>query len=430
MKPFRSLLFFICCLFLLAACGGEEPAGNAGKEPAGTSNAKLGDNLEPITLTVYTNENQGLMNDQIEAIQERFPHITFQPLYWNAGPNLEELVSSGQIPDMVQYTLGSFWPINESGMLTDLTDLIKEFDFDASTLRPNVLDAVKSYSASGEILFMPYSLTTGVLYYNMDIFDRFGVEYPSDRLTWDDVYDMAVVLTREEDGVQYKGFQYQNQHMVWKNQLALPVTDPETNKTLVNSDGWKQWVKIMGDFYRIPGNEYGGSFHADLNIAMYTGPNQLHVLIEAHKTNGMNWDVANLPKFKGAEDEGSQMISPFLGISPATKHRKEAFRVIQFMLSEEMQVRRARSGVIPIIQSETAIEQFGLDLEGVEGKNLKAFFEDEVGTSFPITPYDDITKTALFSKILPAYFNGDDDLNTIFRLQEDEINAAILEAMQ
>lgn len=423
----RHIRLFLLCvsigwLALLAACG---------SETGETGNTELSESpLGPITLTVYTNENRSLMDAQIEAINEKYPHITLIPLYWNAGPNLEELVSSGEIPDMVQYTLGSFWPINESGMLTDLTDLIKEMNFDSSLLRPNVIEAVQSYAGSDEILFMPYSLTTGVLYYNADIFDRFGVSYPSDDLTWVEVYDLAVILTREEDGISFKGFQYQNQHMVWKNQLALPVTDPGTNKTLINNDNWKRWIRTMGDFYRIPGNEYGGSFHGDLNIAMYTGPNQLHNLIEAHKTNNMNWDVSNLPKFKGAEDEGSQMISPFFGISPATTHRKEAFQVIAFMLSEEMQVRRARSGVIPIIQSEAAIEQFGQDLEGVEGKNLKAFFEDEVGSSFPITPYDDISKIVLYSEILPAYFNGDDDLNTIFRVKEEEINTAILEAIQ
>lgn len=386
---YTRLLLFVgagCLLFLSACADADHTSGpNVTENPA-----------EPVTLTVYTNENESLMDDQIEAIKEVLPHITLEPLYWNAGPKLNELVSSGQIPDMVQYTLGSFWDINESGMLTDLTDLIKEYDFDTSSLRPNVLDAVQSYSSSNEILFMPYSLTTGVLYYNADIFDRFGVAYPADGLTWNEIYDLAVLLTREEDGIQFKGFQYQNQHLVWKNQLALPVTDPETNKTLINNDDWKRWVRTMGDFYRIPGNEDGGSFHADLNIAMYTGPNQLHNLIEANKTNGMNWDVSNLPKFQGAEDEGSQMISPFLGISPATDHRKEAFQVITFMLSEDMQVRRARSGVIPIIQSERAIDQFGEDLEGVDGKNLKAFFEDEVGSSFPITPYDDISKTALY----------------------------------
>jgi multiple sugar transport system substrate-binding protein len=247
-------------------------------------------------------------------------------------------------------------------------------------------------------------------------------------MNWEDIYDLARKTTRKDGDVQYKGFQFQLQNLTWKNQLMQPLVDTSTYKSLVNSPGWKRWLETMGGFFFIPGNEYGGSFDKTQNVAMYSGPNMLSTLPQAAK-NGLDWDVVALPKFSGNASEGTQMISPFYGIPPKTKHMDEVFQIIMYMLSEEVQTIKSRMGQVPIINSEKAASEYGKDLEGVEGKNLAAFFKDKVGKPFPTTKYDDIVKTVIYQELLPNYYKGQMDINTALRQAEESANQKIAEKL-
>jgi multiple sugar transport system substrate-binding protein len=76
-----------------------------------------------------------------------------------------------------------------------------------------------------------------VLMYNKEIFDKFNIAFPTDGMTWDQAYAMAVKLTRQDGGVNYRGFGTPNS--VWyNNQLSLQIVNPKTNKASFYTDGW------------------------------------------------------------------------------------------------------------------------------------------------------------------------------------------------
>ena len=58
--------------------------------------------------------------------------------------------------------------------------------------------------AEGEYYGLPISGSCWMLFYNMDLFDAKGLEYPIG-LTWDEYADLAKELTYEEGGVKYWG---------------------------------------------------------------------------------------------------------------------------------------------------------------------------------------------------------------------------------
>ncbi|MEF3310899.1 extracellular solute-binding protein [Paenibacillus sp. GYB004] len=381
---------------------------------------------KPFTLTYYTDLKPAVMELEASIIQKKFPHITVKPVLASANLKPEHLAASGNIPDLISYTIGTLWNFRDHDLLTDLNPFIQKHGFDMNRFLPNVKESIQAYSDKGETLFIPYTLSTNVLYFNKNIFNKFGVPYPKDGMTWDEVYDLAKKVTRTDGTVKYKGFQFQHQNLTWKNQLMQPLIDPNTFKSLLDSLGWRRWVETMGGFLLIPGNENGGTFEKAQDVAMYSGPNMLATLPEAAK-NGLDWDVVSLPTFTGNTSEGTQMISPFYGIPPNGKHMDETFRVIAYMLSEEVQILKSRRGMVPIIDSQAAASQYGKDLEGVEGKNLAAFFQDKVGKPFRTTKYDDIVKTVIYKELLPNYFRGTKDINTAFREAEESSNKQIEE---
>lgn len=412
-------------LLACAACGGDSPA-------AGDDGGDLPPKPEPVTLKYYTNNAPATMELEQQLIAKKFPHVTLETTFANTANQTlpHQLVAAGYIPDLISYSIGSFWDFKTSGLLSDLKPLMQKYKFDTGRFLPNVLGSVEAYSSKNEVLFIPHNLSANVLYYNKDIFDKFGAAYPVDGMTWDDVHALARTLTRRDGDKQYKGFAFQHQNLTWKNQLLQPLVDPATFKTVVNRDGWKRWVRTMADFYLIPGNEPAGSFNTTFDIAMHTGPNIVVRLAEAEQSGLIRWDITSLPSFAGAKGGGTQMISPFYAIPPVGQHRETVYQIIDYMLTDEIQSLKARHGLVPIVRSAAAEEQFGKDLPGVEGKNLKAFFKDVIGDPFPTTPYDDIAKTVLYRDVLPAYYRDGKDINTIFREAEEQINRLIQEQLQ
>ncbi len=57
------------------------------------------------------------------------------------------------------------------------------------------------------LLFSVRGLQDGaILYYNKDLFDDAGIDYPTDDWTWDDLEAAALAMTKDVDGEHQYGF--------------------------------------------------------------------------------------------------------------------------------------------------------------------------------------------------------------------------------
>ncbi|CAG7616770.1 ABC transporter substrate-binding protein [Paenibacillus allorhizosphaerae] len=410
----------------LAACT-QNGVVKQGGDAESASGASLSD---PITLHYYTNDNTKWLELEQQLIAKKYPNVTLK-VTLAKDSTVDQLIAAGEIPDFLSFSLGSFWDMKNAGLISDLAPLMKKYRFDESRFIPGVMESVRSYSDSGEMLFLPFELNSNVLFYNKTIFDKFGVSYPLDGMTWEQMYDLARKVSRIDNGTEYQGFIFQHQNLVWKNQLGLPFVDPKTNKAAVNTPEWKRWLEVMGGFYFIPNNDYKNlTFYKEQTVAMWTGPNIVSSVIEAANA-GLNWDVTALPQFAGSPAGGTQMIAPFYALPPGSKHKEEAFQLISYLLSDEVQVAKARQGKVPIMNSPAAVQGFAADLPGVAGKNMGAFLKDKIGKPAVVTKYDGIAKDVFYKTALGKdFYTRAKDVNTILREVEEEINRKIAETQK
>src|SRR5690606_32032237 len=119
--------------------------------------------------------------------------------------------------------------------------------------------------ADGGIYGLP--LTTGamVFLYNKDVFDRFGVDYPTDDMSWDDVYDLAKRLTVVDDGVQYKGISLGFAHVVRTNQLSASFFREDNGKANFTHPDFVKAFTNIARFYEIPGLELPNNKYTELS---------------------------------------------------------------------------------------------------------------------------------------------------------------------
>jgi multiple sugar transport system substrate-binding protein len=106
---------------------------------------------------------------------------------------------------------------------------------------------------------LPYQINSLVMFYNKDIFDKFGVPHPKENMTWAETADLARRVTRQDGGIQYVGLaSQQDWHNVMRsNQFSLEPIDPVTHKATF--DGWKVIFEEMMPVFQIPGNEVRNS---------------------------------------------------------------------------------------------------------------------------------------------------------------------------
>ncbi|TMV48698.1 extracellular solute-binding protein [Paenibacillus mesophilus] len=427
------LLAVTCFAVAVTGCSGGVGSSTPTSPPADRQSGKVEVSTEPVTLNFYTEGNSAVLADQIGAlVAKKFPHIKLNTTVGGGTIKIENVVGAGQVPDLISYSLGGVTKLKELQLVTDMTPLIKKHGFDLTRLAAGVEENVRSFSDNdGRFILMPFELNNNALFYNKTIFDKFGTAYPKDGMTWESLLDTARQVTRMDGGVQYKGFRFEETNLVFKNQLGLSFVDRGTLKASVNNDGWKRWLDTMTAFHAIAGNTLNtrvsekDEFIKEQTLAMRTGPNYMSELPAVAGKGGFDWDVVSLPDFKGFEGKGSQFNAPYYAIPPTSKYKDQAFQVIEYMMSEEVQTIMSRQGRLPIVKSDKAKSEFGAGIDGLQGKNLQAFFKDTVAKPAPATIYDTIAKTTMVRKGIRGIAVDGKDANTALRETEDEINKQI-----
>lgn len=125
---------------------------------------------------------------------------------------LNTLSAAGQMPDVFALPEGNVYQWASEGQVMDLAPAYKDAGIDLDkTYIPQVL-----FRQGEHVWGVGYDIASLFLYYNKDLFDAAGVEYPSSDAsnpwTWDQYVDAAKKLTKDMNGKTPNddGFDYDN----------------------------------------------------------------------------------------------------------------------------------------------------------------------------------------------------------------------------
>lgn len=431
---------------LLAGCasgggGAGTAAGNSSTtEPSSQTNdggsfKKLGD--EPVTLTFFS--TSGTFPDVefntliADPIKKKYPNVTIERITPAAQTTNEEVLST-HVPDIIYSSSSSHQRIIRTGAYEDLRELIKRHGFDTSRIKPILWDYITDITkdGNGEIWAIPFNANQHVLYYNKDIFDKFGVPYPTDKqLTWDEVLELAGKLTRTDNGVNYIGLSVDNLSGLAKG-LGLPYLDRETGNAALDTPEWLRVFELSKRIFEIPGyvtpdgtwNWGRDHFMKDQNIAMrvtwlanMVGP------LEELRQQGVefNWDIAPAPNFEDQLGKTREAQIHSLSVNSQSKHKDEAFQVIAEILSDEGQKVLARNGRVPAILNPELEKEYGLDIPVLLGKSVQNVFIGEPLQEHYVHPYELEISTRLTEAAQDLAVGGL-DVNSAIRKATEAIN--------
>ncbi|MDQ1909042.1 extracellular solute-binding protein [Paenibacillus sp. GD4] len=433
--------FAAISIVALSACTGGGASTDSPKQegqPVRVSDAKL-EAAELLVLSRVASITQEEFERTMAApIRAKYPHYKLNYIIEGKDTNIEKLMVAGTAPDITITSLaGLHTALMPRSLEYDLTDLIKKYNYDMNRIEPSLIESLKNATSKGGIYGLPKYTNTVVMFYNKDIFNRFGVPFPKDGMTWEEVTRLAASLTRNEGGMQYRGLSMFLSNMLLENQLSLPLLDPKEDKSSVNVPGFQKLFQTYKAIYDIPGNKPEGditpdkeltSFHKDKNVAMVLSPMSGFGRFESDPE--LNWDIVAAPTFPDAQGMGYQANGIYYFVSNANKKAEQAFQVAAELLSDEVQLQASKEGRPTVLKDEKIHASLGSDHRLFKDKHFKSIFYNKFAAAppananlAPLVNASSILQTEFFTMIK----NGT-DINTALRQADEKINQAIVTA--
>lgn len=170
---------------LLAACGGG--SNNSGQV---TLSYASWDTEQAPGLRAMLDEFEN-QNPNIKVEMETTPWDQ----YW---VKLEAATTGGNMPDVVTMHSSESYKYMSQDVLMGLNEVIEENNIDMSEFTEGLADF---YTLEDELYAIPKDASVVGLWYNKEIFDNAGVEYPDDTWTWETLREAAIELTDESAGI-------------------------------------------------------------------------------------------------------------------------------------------------------------------------------------------------------------------------------------
>lgn len=362
-----------------------------------------------------------------QFVKNKFPNVKIKHVAWDDGKRYEDLIAAGTIPDIIMDDSGLNMNryIIDNDLHFDMRELIKKHNFDTNLLDQPSMNRMRNVTKEGDIYGLPFQISDYILYYNIDVFDKFGADYPKLGMTYDEAYELAKKLTRVEDDISYKGYSQHPGHYMDYNQLSLHPLHPDENRAVLTTEGWAKLTNNLLRFQEIPGaNRFGGvERFTDGNMAMAVAV--VERIVEFHERNpNLNFDISTVPFFSDRPGVRYQPNVYSMYITKQSEKKDLAFQVMQYLLSEEYQVELAKEGVIGPLQTEAVQQAFGQNLPHMQGKNTEAIFYGDYAEASPArTP----GLTNLQVHTYGIFVNIGDGMDTITSLRtiEEAANKAL-----
>ncbi|KRG12942.1 ABC transporter substrate-binding protein [Lederbergia galactosidilytica] len=410
-----SFLFIIGFLFVIT--------GACSKTSAPTE----GEDQENVTIRwAHQWDEEHFEENYGELLREKFPNVTIE--VQQAGTDhpetLENIIAADKTPDVV--TMGLLTHTNfldDLGLAYNMDELIDKEGFDLSRLEPSVVEYARKNDPNNEkgLYIIPNSRPTWSLHYNKDVFDVFGVDYPEDGMTWEEVVELAKKVTGERNGTEYRGLDLDVPYDAF-TQFSQQSVDPETEEVIITeSEAFKRYVGMIDDAISIPGN-YPTEPKGDLFMNWGALFSEGNIAMAPAATN-WGWvendyvDIATYPVWKGYEGLNPQPNAGGFAITEPSEHKEIVLEMIDYLLSDEVQMERSKQGGASVLVNPDIHKAFAEEKEELVGKNLESLFKNEYATG----PEKSAKLGGGVLWTLPVEFaNSNKDINEFLRIIQEE----------
>lgn len=312
--------------------------------------------------------------------------------YWQALKDAYEEKNQNVTIEMVDlgstdYTTVLATELSGSGTDFDVVT-IKDVPGYATLVQKNTLEPLNSYIESagidlsqyggatdqvtvdGELYELPFRNDFWVVFYNKDLFDAAGVDYPTNDMTFEQYDELARKVASDEFGSQVYGTHYHT----WRSAVQLfGVLDGQHTILDGNYDFLKPYYEmvlkqeddgICRDYVTLSteGLHYSAAFSNGDTAMMNMGSWFIATLISSLEGGEYdsslcgNWGMVKYPHAEGVEPGSTLGTITGIAVTSATDQKDAAWDFVNFVSGTEGALVMAKTGNFPAIMTDEAME--------------------------------------------------------------------------
>ena len=341
---------------------------------------------EPVTITfAYPDSEAERYEPLIAEFNESYPHITINRSADADGGDED----SADVFFVSPFSLDGLLEQNAVLALDPL--LGEDGTLDKSDFYPGTIEL---FTSEDKLWAIPAGVTVMVLYYNQDLFDRYGVPYPEPGWTWDDFLDAARAIRDPANSVfGYGDIDQYFDPLIFVYLHGGSITDSMQNPARMTYDdprtiaAMEWYAALLHDYNVAPQRTQLYDIGGNVMAGVYG--NRVGMWIDWIDQRGgssdpsddwpalwnMRWGMAPLPR---AEQAVVPMITSGYAISSDTAHPDACWQWVSFLSSQTQTPFNMIPARKPLAESAEYKELVGSDVVDV----ARASLED----STPLSP--------------------------------------------
>lgn len=382
----------------LAACGGSSSSSSSGTAASGSGASGSGE----LQVNIWDNNQlAGLQQIADEWTEESGVKVKINVVDWdNYWTLLEAGASGGQMPDVFWMHSNTAQMYMENDLLLNLDDYIAKDDaIDLANYYEGIVE-LYNRDDNGSQYALPKDHDTIALLYNKAIFDKYGVEYPTDDWTWEDVRDAATKITEagKADGVYGYAINTSNNQDGWYNIIydygGQVITDDHKGTT-IGSDEAKAGMEMLRQILEVAAPQTvvaetgtDSLFNSGLTAMITQGSWMINTFYKAEHHDDYAWAMLPYADVNGnGQCDKGERYSAYNGLGWAaaanTANPDAAYSLISYFCSEKAQKEQAALGVT-MAGMKGVSEDFA---NAFEGMDVSAFTRAEEEGDLFFRPY-------------------------------------------
>ncbi|MCM3731145.1 ABC transporter substrate-binding protein [Fictibacillus halophilus] len=348
-------IIFVLLIGIIAGCSSEQSTGTS---KDGT-----------VTLKYFAfspgEDHEDELKAMIAAFEKKNPKIKVDyelASFDDYFTKLQTQIAGNNAPDVFELNYENFVSYASKGALLELDPLIeKDTNFNPDSINKKAYEA---FQYDGKQYGMVESFSNVVLFYNKDLFDKAGVEYPNDSWTWKEELAAAEKLTDKKNGVWgtyspvqfwefYKTIAQNGGSILNEDKTEVTVNSPENVETLT-------WMMDKMNKYHVTPTEkeMSGQANEDLFKAGKIAMLRTGIwMFDGFKDVPFKWDIALEP---GNTQKAHHFFANGLAVSKKTKNAEAAWKWAQFMSSSEeaAKIRIDSAWELPAVSNDALVKGY------------------------------------------------------------------------
>ncbi|NNJ28931.1 ABC transporter substrate-binding protein [Lacrimispora defluvii] len=415
----RALSLALACTMAvtaLAGCGGSSKETTAASTEASKAETKAAETTASaggqttLKWSVWDISSTTYYQPLIDAFEKAHPDVKIEMVDLGSTDYqtvlATELTGSGSDFDVVTVKdVPGYMTLVNKGVLEPLDSYIDSSKVDLTQYK-GLTDQIK---VENKLYELPFRNDFWVLFYNKDIFDKAGVAYPTNDMTFEQYDKLARSLTVDTPGQEVYGAHYHT----WRSAVQLfGVLDGKN--TII--DGKYDFLKPYYDMVikeqedgvcqdyatlKTSGLHYSGAF-AQGNIAMMNmGTWFISTLMDKIRTGEYtdckNWGIVKYPHAEGVEPGSTLATITSLAIPSNAPHKDLAWEFINFVSGKDGAEILASTGTIPAVMNSTVADLVS-SADGfpkADGTSVEALNTSKLYLEMPVNPKSSEIETVL-----------------------------------